>query len=215
LTEEPDQSLQPALSATFVVIFYGIFVGLAWLLGVVWLDLDLLTWHDHWTTPQWVDVCLGVGLGLLTVAGSHVLERTTQWARELSAEFRKILGNLSPGQVLIFALASGIGEEIFFRGFLQQALSDRAFGGEISGWVLGLVVSSVLFGLLHIGPDRSKFLPWTIMALVLGFAFGALYLFTGNILGPVIAHFVINFLNLLRITAGPAPDTQGLDDDGS
>ncbi len=206
--EEPPESVPPGLSTVLVVVFYGVLLLVAWLLGVLWLGLDLLVWHDLWETPQVLDVGLGLGVGLATVAATGVLEKHAQWARDLSGEFRKILGRLSPGQVLVFALASGIGEEVFFRGFLQQALSDLAFGGEATGWALGLVVSSVIFGMLHVGPDRSKFLPWTIMALVLGVAFGALYLYTGNILGPIIAHFTINFLNLLRITAGDEDDDE-------
>lgn len=189
----------PAMSTGLAVLFYGGLLGLAWLLGVLWLDLDLLVWHDIWETPTWLDVVLGLGLGVLTVVASRVLEHTTDWARVLGEEFRKILGKLTPTQALIFAVTSGIGEEIFFRGFLQQALSDLAFGGGSTGWILGLIVASTIFGLIHIGPDRKKFLPWTIMALVLGVLFGLLYLYTGNILAPIIAHFTINFFNLLHI----------------
>lgn len=185
----------PGVSTLMAVVFYGILLAAAWALGAWWLDLDLLEWHDRWETAMWLDVALGVGLGLATVAASRVLERTTEWARVLGEEFREILGNLTTTQVLIFALTSGIAEEVFFRGFLQQALSELAFGND---W-LGLIVASLIFGLIHIGPDRKKFLPWTIMAVVLGICFGVLYLYTGNIVAPVVAHFTINFFNLLHI----------------
>lgn len=190
----------PAMSTVMVVVFYGVLLVAAWILGVWWLDLDLFVWHDMWQTPPWLDVGLGVALGLLTVAASRILERTTEWARVLGEEFHKILGRLTPAQALIFALSSGVAEEVFFRGFLQQALSDLVFGGEFGGWVAGLIVASLVFGLIHVGPDRKKFLPWTIMALVLGVFFGLLYLYTGNILAPVVAHITINFFNLLHIT---------------
>ena len=66
-------------------------------------------------------------------------------------------------------------------------------------WVQGLV-----FALLHIGPGR-RFLPWTISALVLGLGFGVLARWTGNLGGPIAAHFMINFLNLKFIVASRGP----------
>ena len=195
------------------VVFYGVLLAVAWILGAWWLDLDLLEWHDRWETALWLDVLLGVGLGIGTVIASRILEHTTEWARVLGEEFRKILGDLTPTQVLIFAVTSGVAEEVFFRGFLQQALSDLLFGSD---W-LGLIVASVIFGLIHIGPDRKKFLPWTIMAVVLGVCFGVIYLYTGNIIAPVIAHFTINFFNLWHIASdsGFRPISSEPDDEES
>ncbi len=190
----------PKLSTLMALIFYGVLLVLAWLLGSWWLGLDLVEWHDRYDSSLWLDAGLGLGLGLISVWATRILERTTTWARELGREFKSILGRLTPGQVLVFAVASGVVEEVFFRGFLQQALSELAFGSDL--W--GLLVAALIFGLIHVGPDRKKFLPWTIMALVWGLLFGLLYWYTGNILGPVIAHFTINFFNLLHITQSDA-----------
>ncbi len=178
------------------LVFYGILLGLAWLLGSWWLGLDLWVWHDRQATQLWADAGLGLALGVISVWATRILEKHTRWARELGREFKSILGRLSTTQVLIFAVTSGVVEEVFFRGFLQQALSEVAFGSDL--W--GLLVATLVFGLIHVGPDRKKFLPWTIMALVWGLLFGLLYWYTGNILGPIIAHFTINFFNLLHIT---------------
>lgn len=194
-------SEQGGLSAMAATIFYLALAGLAWLLGSLWLGLDLITWHNDYGTTPAGDALLGAALGILVVGLSQVLEHTTLWARALSQEFSKILGRVTVGQALVLALTSGIAEELFFRGFLQQALTDRVFGGEFPGLVLGLVFSSLIFGLVHIGPDRKKFLPWTIMAIVMGFGFGGLYLYTGNLIAPIVAHFTINFFNLQLISA--------------
>ncbi len=191
----------PGVSTGMAVVFYGIMIIIAVAIGGWWLNLDLIEWHNRWETALWLDVLLGAGLGVVTVIASRILEHTTQWARVLGEEFRKILGNLSPTQVMVLAVTSGVAEEVFFRGFLQQALSELWLQND---W-LGLVVASLIFGLIHVGPDRKKFLPWTIMAVVMGFGFGLLYLYTGNILAPVVAHFTINFFNLLHI----ARDKQG------
>lgn len=211
MSDSPSEHLPPSpspgISTGFAVVFYGGLLGLGWLLGSWWLDLDLLEWHNRWETQLWLDALLGVALGAATVVASRILENTTEWARVLTREFRKYLGDLNSAQVLVFAVTSGIAEEIFFRGFLQQALSDLVFSNE---WI-GLIVASVVFGLVHIGPDQKKFLPWTMMAVVLGFLFGLLYMYTGNVLGPIVAHFTINFFNLSHIAEQPPPE----DDDGA
>ena len=199
-----DQMPRPSggLSTTMAVVFYGLLLLVAWLLGGWWLGLDLVVWHDGWGQPVWVDALIGVGIGVATVIASRIFERTMEWARVLTREFRKILGGLTTGQVAVFAVTSGVAEEVFFRGFLQQALSEVWIGNE---WI-GLVVASLIFGLIHIGPDREKFLPWTIMAVVLGFVFGLVYMWTGNIIAPVVAHFTINFFNLLHIAGTDLDD---------
>jgi len=91
---------------------------------------------------------------------------------------------------VILALASSIGEELLFRGALLP-------------W-LGVWLQAAVFALLHIGPGR-RFLPWTASAFGLGLAFGALASWTGNLGGPIAAHFMINFLNLRYIVGEPAP----------
>lgn len=127
---------------------------------------------------------LGVALGLFVVGLTRVATRHFQWARELHTSFRDLLGALTPREIVILALASSIGEELLFRGALLP-------------W-LGVWVQAIVFAALHIGPGR-RFLPWTTSALVLGVAFGWLAEWTGNLGGPIAAHFAINFLNLKYI----------------
>lgn len=192
------QSPQPRISPGFVVIFYALIGGLAVFLASFWGDLNLLVWHDANETSPVLDAAIGVGVGLLVVLASGVLDRYAEWARRLGREFGKVLGPIGMTDAFIFAVASGVGEELLFRGFLQQMLTDIFFSGEHAAW-LGLIVSSLLFGLLHIGPNIKTFWPWTVMAVVLGAAFGAMYLYTGNLLAPILAHFTINFFNLQSI----------------
>ena len=68
--------------------------------------------------------------------------------------------------------------------------------------MLGLVPQAALFALLHVGPGK-RFVPWTASALGMGIAFGLLADATGNLGGPIAAHFTINFLNLRYIVAVP------------
>ena len=76
---------------------------------------------------------------------------------------------------------------------------------------LGWVATSVLFGLVHIGPGR-RFLPRTAWAIAMGFALGGIYEATGSLVGPLFAHVAINGLNLAYIArhdpTGPAPSAE-------
>ncbi|HEX5058843.1 MAG TPA: CPBP family intramembrane glutamic endopeptidase [Kofleriaceae bacterium] len=127
---------------------------------------------------------IGVALGLAVVGLTRVATRNFQWARELHTSFRDLLGPLTAREIVILALASSIGEELLFRGALLP-------------W-FGVWIQAAVFAALHIGPGR-RFLPWTMSALVLGIGFGLIAKWTGNLGGPIAAHFVINYLNLKYI----------------
>lgn len=189
------QMPQGPLSVRLVAIFYAVLVVASFGLALFFDGLRLFVWHDENQTSLLFEIGAGVGFGLAVVGLTRILDRTTEWTRRLGEEFGKILGKLSIGSVLVVACASGFAEELFFRGFLQQMFSDFVFGGPYARW-WGLGVASLIFGGLHVGPDPKTFLPWTAMAIVFGAVFGWMYLYTGNLLGPVIAHFTINAMNI-------------------
>jgi hypothetical protein len=91
---------------------------------------------------------------------------------------------MSDFEIIVLAVASSVGEEMFFRGALLP--------------VVGLVGSSLVFTLLHIGP-KARHLPWTLSSFGAGLLFGALFLWTGDLTGCVLAHFLVNFLNLRHV----------------
>ncbi|MFO8053840.1 MAG: CPBP family intramembrane glutamic endopeptidase, partial [Bacteroidales bacterium] len=78
-------------------------------------------------------------------------------------------------------LLPAIGEELLFRGVLQQLLSKL-----FANVHLGILVTAILFSAIHM--QFFGFLPRIVLGLVLGYAF---YL-SGNIWMPVVIHFVNN-----------------------
>jgi len=141
--------------------------------------------------PWATAVGLGLGVGLATVGLSRLLSRAFRWARSLEDEFRGVLGNMDGRQVLFVATFSAIAEESLFRGLLQP--------------LLGLWIAAAIFGVLHVGPSL-RFVPWTVMAFVAGIVFGLMFGWTGNLMAPIIAHFLINYINLRHLTASD-PET--------
>lgn len=158
--------------------------GLAW---SAWAERPWVLRHPApWLAleePWALAVSLGAGamVAAATVAGTRLLVRRASWARDLHVGFRELLGELDTRSVAVLALASGLGEEVLFRGALQPSL--------------GLALTSLLFGVLHLGPDR-RFLVWTGWAVAMGFVFGVIHEATGSLAGCVLAHVVINYENL-------------------
>ncbi|MFO7561483.1 MAG: CPBP family intramembrane glutamic endopeptidase [Enhygromyxa sp.] len=172
--------------AKVVASFY---LGLA-LVGFLWHAVAEEN-NDFWRSADssvvellWTPV-LGLALGLLVVAGFRLLEGRQRWLPALHREFRAILGRPSGSELLLLAAASALGEEILFRAAMLDA------------W--GPWVSSLVFALLHI-PPRRELWPWTVSAGLLGLALAWLTIVTGNLGPAVVAHFVINFINLTYIT---------------
>lgn len=161
--------------------------------GAIWMGLargGLILEHfidpDRWPMDLLWGLAGGAGLLALWLAGRALLPM----ARELERAIASLLEGLVPSDALALALISAFAEELFFRGAVQGS------------W--GIVAATVLFALLHTGPGRP-FLLWTLFALVAGAVFGFLALHTGNLLAPVVAHLVVNAVNLTRLAARGAP----------
>jgi len=176
----PDASRSWSRSALVLILYLALASA-----GIAWSTLrgDASVWRvGGREDPQ---VLLGIVIGLLIGLGfvfaSRFATHRFEWGRALHRDLRALLGPLHGAEILVLAVASAIGEEIFFRGALLPAI--------------GLLGSSAIFALLHIGP-KVRFLPWTVSSFVAGAVFGQLFLWSGDLGGPVVAHFTVNALNL-------------------
>jgi hypothetical protein len=123
----------------------------------------------------------GLSFGLVVILFTrHAVDRLA-WARRLHQDLRPIAQQLSPWMILLLAALSSIGEELLFRSFLTP-------------WV-GVVPQAILFGLLHQIPGPSRWV-WVVWATLAGLVFGAMYETLGSLTGPILAHGLINALNL-------------------
>lgn len=82
------------------------------------------------------------------------------------------------------SFGAGFVEETFFRGFLLKQFAGRGMER------LGLVLTSVLFGLVHYNPKGSWVGP--LLLIFVGLYFGLSYLKTENIWVPITAHVTYN-----------------------
>lgn len=169
-----------------VVIIYTLLAATAFILQAVMGGdaIEVVRSRPPGPYAPEVDVALGAAFGLVVVGLSRIMSRHLAWAREVDRLFREVFRSVPPRNAAILAIASAVGEELFFRGFLQPKL--------------GLWVTSILFGLAH-RPVNRPTIGWTISALVVGVGLGVLYELTGAVLAPIVAHFTINFFNLRHL----------------
>ena len=177
----------------FAALFYGVLTVVA----ALWCGLRGFDLRPFGERPA-VGLSLGALTAACTVSSGLVAYRILPSLRKISDELApSLIDGASRSGLVLVSIFSGVGEEAFFRGAVQQEF--------------GLVAASLLFGLAHVGPDR-RYLVWTAWAVLAGFVFGALYETTGGLLAPALAHGAHNAATLLlwkrsrenlRKTGGP------------
>ena len=90
--------------------------------------------------------------------------------------------------LLVIAIIPGIGEELVFRGFLQNYLHISSRNIHIAIWT-----SAFLFSAMHM-----QFFG-LIPRMMLGALFGYLYYWSGNLIIPIVAHVVNNAFTLIMM----------------
>lgn len=130
-----------------------------------------------------VSVLLGVATATCTVSLGLLTYRMVPVLRRLADELAPLLvDGADRTNLVLVSVFSGIAEEVFFRGVVQPEF--------------GLVMASLAFGVLHVGPDR-RYLVWTVWAILVGFLFGFMFEWTGGLLAPIVAHVLHNAVTFL------------------
>lgn len=93
-----------------------------------------------------------------------------------------------PLGILAIALLGPVAEELCFRGAIVGGMLRRGH----RPWV-AVLVSSLLFGLVHFNPAQVPF------ATAMGLVLAVLYLRTGSLLLPILVHVVNNSLSVLQL----------------
>ncbi len=168
-----------------IVIFYFVLGGFG--LGLIALRVDAESAFDPFGSgggqwPYFTAVAL-VAIAVVHFGSVLAIRYSRSLARTVD-EMRQWLGGLSRSEVLAVALASGVAEELFFRGWLLNEV--------------GLIASSVIFGLVHVPPTRN-WMYWPVFAFIVGLFLGALCIWSDSLIYAIIVHAGINFINILRL----------------
>lgn len=208
ILSNPDYSLFTPLMVT---------QGFASLLGLIVLPALYVTaierkpWQAFFSTRQdWViviPVLVACGIAF-QVALSPVVEWNMNfqfpeflkefgnWAREREDSLIQLTEILTRFQsqndliigIVVIAILPGIGEELVFRGLIQNELKRGSGNVYLSIWV-----AAFLFSAIHM--QFFGFIP----RMLLGALFGYLYHWSGNLMVPMFAHFFHNGFTLLML----------------
>ncbi|MFO0879433.1 MAG: CPBP family intramembrane glutamic endopeptidase [Gemmataceae bacterium] len=99
--------------------------------------------------------------------------------------------------LLGIACLAGLGEEMLFRGVLQDLFREY-----LPLWA-AIAIAGLLFGLLH-----AVTFSYIVLAAVMGMYLGWLYEVTGNLLAPIVTHAAYDFVVLLLMVQPESEDEE-------
>jgi len=148
-----------------------------------------------WTLDNgWRDVGMGIILGLATqsFANAFTLGAIKLWGKEIYSPV--VMRNIMPrtrAEWLLVPAALGLAvvlEELLFRSLLIGGLSTTVPEPIL---VIGF---AAIFGLMH----SPQGILGVVLTGVLGLWLSMLFIWSGGLLLPLVTHYVINFLQLLK-----------------
>jgi membrane protease YdiL (CAAX protease family) len=104
---------------------------------------------------------------------------------------------LSPAELIAISIAAGVGEELLIRGWLMGWLIGSLETATPIATGIGLIASSLAFGLMH--PVTPTYI---VLATLIGMYLGGLVIVSGNLLIPIVAHATYDAAHLLLARRG-------------
>jgi membrane protease YdiL (CAAX protease family) len=157
--------------------FKGLFILIGVMLGGIFFNALIIDWNANVTFPEsW-----------------SIIESYLQNAEEQRMVMTKFLTDFASvneflvGLIVIGVLA-GIGEEVFFRGVVQPKMQIYTGNPHIAVWLTAFVFSAIHVQFYGLFPR-----------MFLGAVFGYLYLYSGSLIYPIIAHILNNSLTVVLV----------------
>lgn len=181
----PNQKLEETDIAKSAINFYMGMIVVALAIIVWWQknyhELFLFNLNNH----SIADFCAVILLTLaLLFTGSYISEFWSANYRKTKMSVMTMLRNVTTFQALYISALSAVGEELLFRGAILPSA--------------GLIFTSIIFGLVHIGPD-GKLSIWTLWAFIAGLLLGAVTIFSKQLYPAIFIHFAYNFVSMIRL----------------
>jgi membrane protease YdiL (CAAX protease family) len=167
--------------------------------GVGWAHIGLER-PESWRRTIALGVGLGIGLQLAATFGLEPILRFFTGEEPDLSRFDAMKGNVSTLALYLTIswTTAGFGEEIIWRGWTMTGVARLLGEGKVA-WVVSLLVSSVLFGFLHLYQGPAGMLSTGLV----GLSFGIVYLATGrNLWIPILCHAIMNSISFVLLFLG-------------
>jgi membrane protease YdiL (CAAX protease family) len=142
---------------------------------------------------SWSAIAYALLLCLPMLASLYFVVRS-RWAPlsrlldEIEEKVMPIFANCNIVDLAFIAFLAGVGEELFFRGWMQALLVGR------SGVVIGILVTSLVFGILHYLSTA-----YFVYAFITGIYLGIIYFATDNLFIVMAIHTIYDFIALMYL----------------
>jgi uncharacterized protein len=177
--------------AAIVVILAGnwLLTPLSAMLVLLWVYLSQTPWQEigyvrpkSWITTAVVGIAFGAAFKLLMKA----MVMPMLGAPAINQAFHYLAGNRAaiPGALWLMIVVAGFGEETLYRGYMFERLG-KLFGSSIAAKTAIVLITSVIFGLLHYPVQRVA---GAEQATIVGLIYGAIFAITGRIWVLMFAH---------------------------
>ncbi|GAP09220.1 cation transport ATPase [Bellilinea caldifistulae] len=196
--------LSPVLGSAVQAAWLSADSTLNWLLLLfsLWVAARLLdrrpfrAYGFHLNRQWWADLGFGLLLGALLMAGIFLAEYSLGWVR-VTGYRQSSFPSFTAGVVFyIFHYVSvGIQEECLSRGYWLRNLAEGFHlpkGGARTALWLAYILSSSIFGLLHLGNPHASLVS-TLNLILAGFLLGLPLVLTGELALSIGLHITWNF----------------------
>lgn len=182
MTNNHNSDFEP-LTRTQILVIMGVTALILLIIAQVWKKLGsvaILSWK---ITPTAIFMGSAIALGIIITSG--IIYRFWPAYRQSAQLYLElIIKPLALPDLIWIGLLPGLSEELLFRGVMLPA-----FGFNLAA----VTISSVLFGVLHLSGAQQW--PYAVWATIIGFILGYSAYITGNLLVPIVAHMLTNFVS--------------------
>ena len=131
--------------------------------------------------------CLPMLAGLVAISASR-WSPLLQLRKQVEMLVRELFGGSSWLELALVCLAAGLGEELLFRGALQPWVA------RLTNPTVAIVAVGLLFGLAH-----ALSVTYFVVATLIGFYFGWLAEAYDDLVAPIVAHALYDFIAIAFI----------------
>lgn len=155
--------------------------------------LGLYTLFVHWFEGHWAQdlplkkclphtgIGLGVGLGYFVIVVALMMAFGVYKITGAGCDWKDVVSSF-----FVFLLVA-IGEEVIFRGVFFRWIDEKW------GFAVALLLSALIFGLVHITNDNASWWSSLAIAIEAGLLLGAIYKYSGTLWAPIGVHWAWNF----------------------
>ena len=166
--------------------------GGLFLLGLVLINYSqialLSSIHFSWIATAYALLLCIPMFAVLYIVMNSSWKPIVQLSNEIDEKVLPIFSNSKVIDLVVIAFFAGVGEELFFRGWLQNALANNF------GIGLGIFITSTIFGLLHYLSRE-----YAVYAFLVGIYLGIIYQVSGNLYIVMAVHALYDFVALLYL----------------